>query len=316
MSRKYTLNQFDAYCKKVLRFKSITAMILKSIIEEFKDLSLNEIMDILNSDNLTERMSVLNVEDITKPDAKIFYDLLYHIPHKDGMFVDLEPQGKISRLESFLKRCIHTGSRMIVWQRKEKDGSFKEDFSDLKKCVSIWIVIHPPKELRGEILDLNLSSNSPEMDEYVDVLDTERIYIMCLHDDIDVSDKSALMMLSVLFSSKLTKEERIFILKEEYGILLSEAEREDLNHMCNAHEGAIEQGKEIGIVLGEKRGIEIGRKDGIEIGRKDGIEIGRNSQKLENAKNLLMIGASIEMVVNGIGLSHETVEKLYKEIKH
>ena len=84
--------------------------------------------------------------------------------------------------------------------------------------------------------------------------------------------------------------------------------REDLNHMCNAHEGAIEQGKEIGIVLGEKRGIEIGRKDG--------IEIGRNSQKLENAKNLLMIGASIEMVVNGIGLSHETVEKLYKEIKH
>ena len=74
--------------------------------------------------------------------------------------------------------------------------------------------------------------------------------------------------------------------------------------MCNAHEGAIEQGKEIG------------RKDGIEIGRKDGIEIGRNSQKLENAKNLLMIGASIEMVVKGIGLSYEIVEKLYKEIKH
>ena len=214
-----TENQYDAYCKKVLRFKSITAMILKSIIEEFKNLSLNEIMDILNSDNLTERMSVLNVEDITKPDAKIFYDLLYHIPHKDGMFVDLEPQGKISRLESFMKRCIHTGSRMIVWQRKEKDGSYKEDFSDLKKCVSIWIVIHPPKELRGEILDLNLSSNSPEMNEYADVLNTERIYIMCLHEDIDVTDKSALMMLSVLFSSKLTKEERIFILKEEYGIL-------------------------------------------------------------------------------------------------
>ena len=67
--------------------------------------------------------------------------------------------------------------------------------------------------------------------------------------------------------------------------------REDLNHMCNAHEGVLEYGKEIG------------RKDGIEIGRKDGIEIGRNSQKLENAKNMLMIGASIEMVVNGIGLS-------------
>ena len=130
------------------------------------------------------------------------------------------------------------------------------------------------------------------MHEFNDVLDTERIYIMCLNDDIDVTDKSALMMLSVLFSSKLTKEERIFILKEEYGILLSEAEREDLNHMCNAHEGVLEYGKEMGIV------------------------IGRNSQKLESAKKLLMIGASIDMVVNGIGLSYETVEKLYKEIKH
>ncbi len=68
--------------------------------------------------------------------------------------------------------------------------------------------------------------------------------------------------------------------------------REDLNHMCNAHEGVLEYGKEMGIV------------------------IGRNSQKLESAKKLLMIGASIEMVVNGIGLSYETVEKLYKEIKH
>ncbi len=100
--------------------------------------------------------------------------------------------------------------------------------------------------------------------------------------------------------------------------------------MCKAHEGAIEQGKEIGIVLGEKRGfeigrkdgieigrkdgIEIGRKDGIEIGRKDGIEIGRYNQKLESARNLLMIGASIEMVVNRIGLSYETVEKLYLQL--
>ena len=90
MLRKNTENQFDAYCKKVLRFKSITAMILKSTVKEFKHLSINEIKDVLNSDNMTERMNVLNVEDITKPDAKIFYDLLYHIPYHHGMFVDLE----------------------------------------------------------------------------------------------------------------------------------------------------------------------------------------------------------------------------------
>ena len=52
----------------------------------------------------------------------------------------------------------------------------------------------------------------------------------------------------------------------------------------------------------------------LEYGKEMGIEIGRKSQKLESAKKLLMIGASIEMVVNGIGLSYETVEKLYLQL--
>lgn len=295
-----TENQYDAYCKKILRSKSITAKILQDILDEFKTMTINEIIEILSKDNLRERMNVLNVEDITKSDAKIFYDLLYHIQSHEGIFVDLEPQGKVSKMESFFKRCIHTGARMIVWQRNEKDGSFEKDYSDLKKCVSVWIVINAPKQCRGQIFDLSLDSKSTYLQQFPDLMNTERIFVMCLHDKIDTSDKSALMMLSVLFGPKMTYKERSFILKEEYDILLSEIEREDLNHMCNAHEGVLEYGKEMGI----------------EIGRKDGIEIGRNSQKLESAKNLIMMGASIEMVVKGIGLSQKTVEKLVKEIKH
>ena len=101
MTRKYTENQFDAYCKKVLRFKGITAMILKSIIKEFQNLSLSEIMTILNSDNITERMSVLNVEDITKPDSKIFYDLLYHIPIKMACLSIWSPKERYPKWNHF-----------------------------------------------------------------------------------------------------------------------------------------------------------------------------------------------------------------------
>ena len=193
---------------------------------------------------------------------------------------------------------------MIVWQRNEKDGSFKEDFSDLKKCVSIWIVIHPPKELRGEILDLNLSSNSAEMHEFNDVLDTERIYIMCLHDTIDVTNKSALMMLSVLFSSKLSKEERIFILKEEYGILLSEAEREELDTMCNAHEGAVEQGKEIGKEIGKKIGIALGESNG------------RKIRNLEIARKMILKGMSFEDINEFTDLTYSEILNLSNQLNH
>ena len=320
MSRKHTYNQFDAYCKKVLRFKAITAKILQDTLDEFKMLSSDEIIEILNMDNLNDRMNVLNVEDITKSNSKIFYDLQYHIKSGEGIFVDLEPQGKVSKMESFFKRCIHTRSRMVVWQRNEKNGSFKKDYSDLKKCVSIWIVFNAPKKCRGQTYDLCLDSKSEYIHQFPELLNTERIFVMCLHDKIDTSDKSALMMLSVLFGSKITQEERTFILKEEYGILLSEAEKEDLNHMCNAHEGVLEYGKEIGrkdgIEIGRKDGIKIGRKDGIKIGRKDGIKIGKKRQKLESAKSLLMLGASIEMVSKGMELPYETVEKLVCELKH
>ena len=73
--------------------------------------------------------------------------------------------------------------------------------------------------------------------------------------------------------------------------------------MSDVHEGVLEYGKEIG------------RKDGIKIGRKDGIKIGKKRQKLESAKSLLMLGASIEMVSKGMELPYETVEKLMDEIK-
>ena len=141
-------------------------------------------------------------------------------------------------------------------------------------------------------MDLNLSSNSAEMHELNDVLDTERIYIMCLHDTIDVTNKSALMMLSVLFSSKLSKEERIFILKEEYGILLSEAEREELDAMCNAHEGVLECGKEMG------------------------IEIGRNSQKLESARKMILKGMSFEDINEFTDLTYSEILNLSNQMNH
>ena len=101
MSRKHTYNQFDAYCKKVLRFKAITAKILQDTLDEFKMLSSDEIIEILNMDNLNDRMNVLNVEDITKSNSKIFYDLQYHIKSGEGIFVDLEPQGKYRKWNLF-----------------------------------------------------------------------------------------------------------------------------------------------------------------------------------------------------------------------
>ena len=58
--------------------------------------------------------------------------------------------------------------------------------------------------------------------------------------------------------------------------------------MCNAHEGAIEQGK----------------------------EIGKKAKSLEIAKNLLLLGVTIEMIVQATGLSLKDVTEISKGLKH
>ena len=285
---KLVENQYDAYCKKVLRFKKIMAKILHDTVNEFKSMTLDEIMEVLNQDDLDERMRILNTEDIIKPNAKIFYDLLMHIQKEEGMFVDVEPQGRISDAESFVNRCIHTGTRMIVWQRNETNGSHEDDFSDLKNCISIWIVLNPPKKYRGQTAEIyqdqrNVKGNPPVIDK---ALSKQRIIIMYLHDEIDPEDNSALMMLSILFSAKLTRKDRVLYLEKYYDIVLSEAEKEVIGQMCNAHEGIYEYGKE------------------------DGIAVGKETEKLTIAKKMLKLGIALEIITMATGLTYPEVMDL------
>ena len=73
---------------------------------------------------------------------------------------------------------------------------------------------------------------------------------------------------------------------------------------CNAHEGVYEQGKEAGVIIG------------IKIGEEKGIKIGEKIKSHEIAKNLLLLGTSIEIIVKSTGLSLEDVRAIYNEIKH
>ena len=69
-------------------------------------------------------------------------------------------------------------------------------------------------------------------------------------------------------------------------------------------------GREEGIAIDEQRGISIGEQRGISIGEMRGIE----TNKLDNAKNFLADGLSIEQVARCINLPLETVRKLKAEI--
>ena len=70
---------FDAQIKKILSFKSIKACILQQCLEEFKHLSLDQIIDLMQPSSLHPQLFSHNVEDTSIPDAIIKYDFLYSI---------------------------------------------------------------------------------------------------------------------------------------------------------------------------------------------------------------------------------------------
>ena len=69
-------------------------------------------------------------------------------------------------------------------------------------------------------------------------------------------------------------------------------------------------GREEGITIGEQRGISIGEKRGIAIGEERGIE----TNKLDNARNMLADNVAVERIARYTGLPLETVRKLKAEL--
>ena len=277
----------DVLCKKTLRLKGIVAYILKHCLKEYENISYEEILGNLSENNQSEGIHLLNSEDLSKEDAKLFYDLLSSVKTEHNqILINLEPQGTCGNLWSLMNRTVYTSSRMVVWQRNEPEGFQGSDFENLNKTVSIWIVLKPPAKLAGKQIYIHdqVESDTEVEEDY----SMRRVILMFLHKEIDVTDKSALMMLSVLFDDRISNNERIFLLKEEYGILLSKEGEEMMSEWNNTAEAFIERGFE--------RGYDQGNMEGIE----------------KVARQMLHMGLSDEMVVKACNLSYEEIEKLKK----
>ena len=77
-------------------------------------------------------------------------------------------------------------------------------------------------------------------------------------------------LLGALLSGKLTVDEKINIIENEYEINIENNLRRDVSDMCNLSQGLVEEGREEGIVEGRAEGIVEGRAEGIVAGRAEG----------------------------------------------
>ena len=99
---------YDEQCKKILSYKQILAYIFKECLEEYKDLSLEKIQELLDEGQSHDKMISKNVEDQSIRGSMIRYDLLYKIKNP---------------------------------QRNDPEGFEEDDFDNLQKVITLWICL-------------------------------------------------------------------------------------------------------------------------------------------------------------------------------
>ena len=99
---------YDEQCKKILLYKQILAYIFKECLEEYKDLSLEKIQELLDEEQSHDKMISKNVEDQSIRGSMIRYDLLYKLRNP---------------------------------QRNDPEGFEEDDFDNIQKVITLWICL-------------------------------------------------------------------------------------------------------------------------------------------------------------------------------
>jgi hypothetical protein len=258
---------YDAACKKVLSEKGIVAHTLKACVEEYEDMSIEDIIiciqvkpeidKVLIQDvSLPTRIDSEQTEDASDKEHTVFYDVRFMATVPSGksevieLIINLEAQNDFHPGYPLLKRGIYY-NRMISSQY---DTVFtKSDYGKIKKVYSIWICTNPTQEMeytitRYKMTEENIEGEDKAKKANYDLLD---VVIICLGPKKYNELTGLLGMLNLVFKDNdLTAAEKREKLANDYHIEITPELEKGVADMCNLSAGI------------EKQGIEKGRDKG------------------------------------------------------
>ena len=255
--------------------------------------------------------------------------------------VDIEAQKDDPTTYKLMNRCIFYVCRLVSSQ-KERDF-VKMHFDDLCRSYSIWICMNAKADYveytslhqtmllgtchtKGSLDLINIIVVGLEKEKEdrptgaARAGDTRKARTaeeagtnMTNMEETDTNPYRRLhRLLRVLFSTTLSKTEKLDILEKEFGIVqgaydasMIESLRKETDTMCNLSQAVkelgIEIGKKEGIDIGRSEGISIGRSEGIDIGRTEGIQIGESKAKRNLSLSLFEKGMAIDEIATLLG---------------
>jgi predicted transposase/invertase (TIGR01784 family) len=279
------LSTYDTNVKFLLADKQILARVLKYAVQEFKDMTIEDIMDSIGDDidvgtkpldaglSNIGRVNATNTEDNVPGEGKIFFDIRFTAYHKETemkFLINLEAQksSKPSKLGYHLEnRIVFYLARMISAQKQTE--FYHSDYDNLKKVRSIWICMDN-SENGDSIEEVSLTQNVVfgNKKALYDI-DLIRGIIINVRNGYNLMDsQNTLISMLEKLLSQISVEEKKRILTEEYGMIMTTELEGRIRTMCNLSENI----KELGIEEGIEKGIQKGIEKGIEKERLNAIQ--------------------------------------------
>lgn len=240
----------DTTAKRILSNKSIMAHILKELVTELDDVSIDYIENnILSNVDTNGCPLIKGIDSIDKSitDGERSFDLLFEISHKEiiKLKIDIEHQHKFNPGYSLATRGIYYLSRLISNQYGvDFSGS---DYDKIKKVYSIWICTNPAKDYENVITRFNFLPNNTyfSKQEY----DKQCLIIVCIPEELNNESGSLMRLLHCLFRNLSSVEERANILEKDFNINKVSEIKEEMYNM-NGYEKERQEGKQEGRLEG------------------------------------------------------------------
>ncbi len=251
-------SSYDTNVKFLLADKQILARILKYAVQEFKDMTVNDIMGCIGNDidvgskpvdaglSNMGRVNETSTEDNIPGEGKIFYDIRFTAYHKETemkFLINLEAQKSSdpSKLGYHLEnRIIFYLARMISAQKQTE--FFHSDYDNLKKVRSIWICLDNEED-GDAIEEISLERKAVfgnRKSGYNTDLMKGIIVNVRSRNNSKTSKNVLISMLENLFA-QTNVEEKKRILTEEYGMIMTTDLEGRIQTMCNLSENIVEQ---------------------------------------------------------------------------
>lgn len=282
--------RYDSCAKKLLAFKSIEAMILKSCVRELSQYSVEYIAEhclpgeaeisehAVHQDHPNKakyidgdsKITMMNSESSSVNEGTVYYDVRFIavIPDTNeqiALIINIEIQNDDHPGYELVTRGLYYCARMI----SEQHGTVftGEHYEKLRKVYSIWICPQAAKQKQYSMFRYNMSEQTVIGNQYVkrEAYDLMEVIMLNLGDDYVGTNSDILDFLGTLFSIEKTPIEKKKILSKKYNIAMTAELESEVQSMCNLGDAIERRGIEKGIETGLLEGRAKGKVDTIKI---------------------------------------------------